>query len=390
MLSRSYVGCQVRQREHEDVVPFFSFIATVKDIREWAGVRRVAEQEHGTQRLFRKSRGRAIRTFFESSPINTIPTSVLVAFEPGAAEFRELDSCELDEVESTGNGCGDRLSWGVLEFSFQEDTADHNKPALIVDGQHRLFGMSELENENLPVSVVALVDAAKIEQAFQFVVINNKGTRVPVDDIKSIIAELDEDDLKSRLLDAGVRYAKSSPLLRRANRDDTSPFQGLLDWPLNREGDKVIPTSAVEKADRYLQQRFRRELTEDDDSRFEILAAIWRGVRRNYRDLFSGDAKLLKKVCMTALNEFIVDGIARDWNMGRIDIFQVESVEDVAYETTKRIPNEFWERDWTIRLKDNANVREFIRAEIEEVMRNVNLGNKWDEDVEILVDEETS
>lgn len=63
---------------------------------------------------------------------------------------------------------------------------------LIVDGQHRLHGISEFLYEDLPVLVVCMVDASVQEQAFQFIVINNKAVRVPTDNVKAIIAHLDD------------------------------------------------------------------------------------------------------------------------------------------------------------------------------------------------------
>ncbi len=63
MIAKSYFGCLVRQRVNENTIPFFVFYARIKDIKEWAGIRRVRDLPEGTQRTFRKTRVRQIARF---------------------------------------------------------------------------------------------------------------------------------------------------------------------------------------------------------------------------------------------------------------------------------------------------------------------------------------
>src|ERR1044072_3952792 len=192
MESKTYFGCKIKQRLDNDTVPFFVFYARVKDVVRWAGIRRVQDLPQGTQRLLRRTRTRAITRFISAFSINTIPNNILLAFQPNQAAFvslaQRIELC-LPEV-TIRNGCEELLDWGTLEFSFDPVANEDQRPALIVDGQHRLFGMSGFDTEDLPILIVCLIDAPLQEQAFQFVVINNKVVKVPTDNVKTIIAEV--------------------------------------------------------------------------------------------------------------------------------------------------------------------------------------------------------
>ncbi len=206
--------------------------------------------------------------------------------------------------------------------------------------------MSEYEKENLPVLIVSLLDASVEEQAFQFIVINNKAVRVPTENVKSIIANIDEEKLQDRLLKAGVKYGNTSPVLRDINDSERSPFKNLLDWQYNNQGTKLVPLTAIEQSLRYLKAKFKF-LDEDDDSLVEIFFAIWRSVKNEYEQLWgkdndNNDNKLMKKVSINALNEYIVDNLFTSWTMGLVDIFDSQSVEKQVFNMMKLLTIEFW------------------------------------------------
>ena len=387
METRLYFGCRLTQRSDSNTTPFFVFYARVKDIKQWAGVRRIAEIPEGTQRVLRPYRRRAICRFLEADSLNTIPNSILLAFEPGVAQFTPLEERlgeSFAELEiDIHNGCDTRIEWGTIKFSFEHNQLDHLRPALVVDGQHRLYGMSDFDAEDIPMLVVSLVDADVQEQAFQFIVINNKAVRVPTDNVKSIIADIDEAALQSRLLEAGVKYGDISPILRDINDLQSSPFQNLLDWPYNRDGERLVPLTAIEQALRYL-RTLLPFLEEDDDSLVGLFCAIWQAVRVNYEDLWRADNKFMKKVNLNALNEYIVERLKHAWEFGIVDIFDPETVEAQVADIVKLLPQEFWEADWSIKIQDNANVRRMIKQGLDRVAQNYRLKKRWYEDIELL------
>ena len=157
------------------------------------------------------------------------------------------------------------MHYGIINFEFDPTTPEHERIALIVDGQHRLIGMSEFEHENLPVLIVAMLDSSVEEQAFQFIVINNKAIKAPVDNVKSIIAEnYDDTLLRERLLNCGVTYGNNSPLLKDVDDLDISPFQHLLKWSHNRDGTQLVELTTIEQNVNYISDVFTF-LNDDED-----------------------------------------------------------------------------------------------------------------------------
>lgn len=383
-MKKRYFGCQLTQRVDSKTTPVFVFYARASEIIDWADIRRSEDNPKGIQRVLRPSREKSITRFLESNPINIIPSNILLAFGPGKAQFKSIDKKLKLCLPSTQveNGCNNQLSWGVLSFSYNEKD---EKPALVVDGQHRLFGISKYQAEDLPILVVCLLDAPLEEQAFQFIVVNNKAVRVQTDNVKSIIAELvDETTLEQRLLKAGVKYGEKTPLLSEVNDSPTSPFRNLLAWDYNRDGPKVVPLMAIEQSAKFIRDIFKRYLEDDDDSLVEIFFAIWRGVRASYPDLWGQKGNLMTKVAINALNEFIVDKVKVLHEMGFLNVFDTEELEKRVFTLLKQIPQEFWQAKWLIPAQDNSSFRELIIEELGTLQDNLKLGRRWNEDLQLV------
>ena len=383
MPNQKYFGCYVRQRNDGDTTPFFVFIAKVKDLKEWAGTRRTAEIPSGTQRLLRPTRVSAIKRFLASNSINTIPNSVLLAFEPDNAKFTPFDDQCLSGEEFYNNCPQDELIWGFLEFSFEEGVEEQERPALIVDGQHRIKGISSFEQENLPILVVGLVNANHQEQAFQFIVVNDKAVRVATENVKSIIADFDEGNLQGRLFSAGIRYGEQSPKLKDINDLPTSPFQNLLDWAYNREGEKIVSVTAIEQGLKVLENIFGNVIGDDEGSELDIYCAIWRGVKSRYTDLWGQKNKFMTKVNLSAMNELIIRRLKTLWSMDMLDVFNVEEVEEKVAAMWKAVPPEYWTYDWTVTPQDTTGFREIIQADLELISENIRLKKPWYEKLQL-------
>jgi DGQHR domain-containing protein len=386
MIEKCYFGCRLIQRVDEETIAFFVFYARAKDIKEWSGIRRVTESDDGIQRVLRPPRRKAITRFLKSNSVNTIPSNILLAFNPETADFTSLSSVVSKCIPQIDlfNNCQQQLDWGKLTFQFEANTAEQSKPALIVDGQHRLYGVSDFEDENLPLLVVSLIDAPIQEQAFQFVVINNKAVRVPTDNVRAIIAQIDEEELQSRLLKAGVSYGEKSPILRDINDLPSSPFQHLLNWPYNKVGAQLVPLTAIEQSLRYLQILFP-SLEDDEDSLIEIFCAMWRAVKSNYPTIWGKENTFMKKVNINALNEFVGDRLKFAWEMNLIDVFDSAAVEQQVSNIVRLLPEEFWKEEWAVRIQDNANVRNLIKADLATLANNSKLRKSWREDLKLPV-----
>jgi DGQHR domain-containing protein len=385
--SKTYFGCFVQQRIDKNTTPFFVFYARVRDITQWAKVRRAQDSPEGTQRLLRETRKKSITRFVKNGSKNSIPNNILLAFEPGIATFHSLEESLTGCITEANihNDCEPALKWGILKFSF--DSSQDNDCAYVVDGQHRLYGLSDYDAEDLPVLVVSLLDATVEEQAFQFIVINNKAVKVPTNNVKAIVANLNEEELQSRLLKAGVKYGHTSPTLRDINDLDTSPFKGLLDWPYNKSANKLVPIATIEQAIKYLKTVFTF-LEEDEDSLFEIFCAMWRVIKDNYTEIWGKDNTFMKKVNLNALNEFIADRLKYAWELSLVDIFDANELEQHVLKIVKLLPQEFWKGEWSIRLQDSANVRKQIKDDLSTLTDNSKLRRNWNQDLQLPITDE--
>lgn len=388
MENRQYFGFLISQRLNSEAVHFFVFCARAQDIVQWAGIRRTAVLPKGSQRILRPGRKRAVTQFLMADTMNTIPNNILLAFEPKVASFTPLDIefKDLNQNEQSflignnlSNSCDNQLSWGVLCFSFEPNAEEHLRPALIVDGQHRLYGINDCQQENIPVVVVGLIDASPQEQAFQFIVINKKAVSVSTDDAKSIIADYNEEELGTRLAKVRIDYGDAPPLLRYFNDSDSSPFRGLLKWPYNRDANedyKFIPITAIEQSMNYLKTSFSF-LKGDDDDFIEIFSVIWESVKLSYPELWAINDKFMRKVNINALNEYIVDKIKTAWTLDFLDILEIDQVKVQVVGLLKRLPKEYWINEWSLAIKDNLGFRKMIKDDLEVLSDNCKLGNPW-------------
>lgn len=377
MPEQKYFGCRVRQREDAETTNFFVFVAKVKDVKQWAGTRRTAEIPSGTQRVLRPTRVKAVRRFLDSNPINTIANSVLIAFEPGKAAFTPFDN-ECIEGKRFYNNCPpDQIVWGFLDFQYEEGAEEQLRPALIVDGQHRIEGIATYENENLPILVVGLIDAAHEEQAFQFIVVNDKAVRVSTDNVKSIIADFDENSLQTRLFKAGIRYGELSPVLKDINDLPDSPFRHLLKWDYNRDGTHLVSLTAIEQGLKMLNAAFGNITGDDEDSEIAIYCAIWRGVRSCYEDLWGQENKFMTKVNLAAMNEMVLQRLKTLWSMEMLDIFNTKDVETSTAAMWKSVPSKYWSSDWMVTPQDTTGFRGLIQDDLDLISENIRFNESW-------------
>lgn len=395
---RQYFGCRVVQRKNErETIAFFAFYARVKDVRKWCGIKRAKDFPDGTQRILRPSRSRAVTRFFERGSTNTIPSNILLAFEPGLTNFTSFNDGIATCISGfdINNDCDGQIDWGVLKFLVENDQPEHLRPALIVDGQHRLDGMSNFAKENLPVLFVALIDTPPKEQAFHFIVINSKSVRVSTDNAKSIVANLSSDDekvLEERLIDAGVSYAGKSAILKDINDLDFSPFRNMLDWEYNRttkSSDKkgLVQLTAVEVGLRYVRDQLDfMNLAEDDDTLIEVFCAIWRAVKGEFLQLWGTHDTFMTKANITALNEFLVDRLKASWADDALGALDADNLERKTRTYLRSLSVEFWISEWSIKIQDNANVRGRIKDDLWTMTSNAKRQNPWNKGLRLPIE----
>lgn len=119
--------------------------------------------------------------------------------------------------------------------------------------------MNELD-PNLRVNVIALLGANDMEIAFQFLVINNKASKVSTDHIRALALDYKKEELDDRLRKVRLNLDPRYEYVGFADNDDASPFRGFIDWPSNRTDQKIIKPAAIEAAVADIQRRKVRDL----------------------------------------------------------------------------------------------------------------------------------
>lgn len=335
----------------------FVFAAPARDILDWARVHRTIEATGAAQRGLSPTHHKRIRSFVEASEKNVVPTAVTLALPPGTYTV---------SGEST-----ERVRRGELTV-LREDEA---QPAVIIDGQHRLHGLDGLD---VPVLVTVLLNADRLERALQFVVINNSARKVPTDLVKGILAELNEGEqevFESRLSRSGLTLGHFHNALRYIDQWDESPFKDLLDWDINRDGERIVKPAAIEKSLRVILARLETRDSMELDQAVELFVALWAGIK----DAWNGtpeewkESRILEKAGLVSCVEFVVERLNQEAEEGK-RIEESEVVTDVARQIFQPVPHEFWLAEWDQKGLDTDAGRQLIRKAISEVRRAVALG----------------
>lgn len=107
------------------------------------------------------------------------------------------------------------------------------KPAMIVDGQHRVFGAYE-SAANIVFSVNAIRDADWVEQVFQFVVLNKLARPIAGNFLTSILntslTNSEVGDIEVRLENIGIKNVNRK-IMKYLDLNKASPFFGMIAEP---------------------------------------------------------------------------------------------------------------------------------------------------------------
>jgi hypothetical protein len=115
-------------------------------------------------------------------------------------------------------------------------------PALVIDGQHRLFGAAAVE-EDIPFLVCSMVNPEWKEQVFQFTVINDKARGIPKPFITSLagmsLTSQELSELRTRLSQAGVQLWEVN-VMQRLGYEPRSSFYKMIEFKVTGSGTKGL------------------------------------------------------------------------------------------------------------------------------------------------------
>lgn len=378
------------QRGNLRAPDFCVFHAPAAQILEWAAINRLNRDDpQAIQRDPKKSRIAGIKRFFAMEERNTIPTAIVLT----------LDDYHLHPVDSAIVGGKGVAIEGLHRLSIvvSDIASEAEKPGLVIDGQHRLKGIAEY-SKDVHLNVVVLLKADADEKAFQFLVINNKASKVSPDHIRALNVNYSE-ALPDRLLTARLAVSENVSSVQIADTYPGSPFEQLIKWPNNwiykgqnpQKAGFIVP-AAIEAAVSHIKSKRVADL-DDEETVDDFFLTIWSEVKAQWSAQFTqkSDAnptKLLEKVSIITLTEFLV-GELISMSRGKHSRFSLADMEKVRENTRDLLSNlspEFWVAGWKSASYDTRAGRDLLVEAIERMHGNLSDGREWHVDLDSVVD----
>lgn len=360
---KKYRCIKFKQRVGDQSPETCIFSAPVGELLDWVTIPRLTpENRGGIQRAKKDYRVRGITKFLSGDNRNIIPTAIVIALSDEV--FKITD-------EQTG----------FHQIEINETKRDG---ALVIDGQHRLYGINAFD-PNAIVPVVAILGASNDEKAFQFIVINNKVSKVSTDHIRALTINYSEQALAPRLTTAKLSLSRQLGYVGFANELEDSPFKGLLTLPDVPDENRWVVPASIESSIAYIQAK-KLPALEDDEVLLDFFLTIWSVIRNKWQSAFSKDCKLLSKVGIFCMNQFVVDAIEFLTNYADegYDLTNEEDVEQCVEKVLSTQKEEFWLVDWSITISDTKSVREQITEAMKQIQRNIKSKTDWSTEVSLV------
>lgn len=366
------IPCITVDQRHNLVGPHFAiFSAPAGDIVQWAAIRRRTETNDGTQRALNQSKRAAVSRFLEKDPRNSIPPAITITLRIAPEQIAVIDA---------------EKNFSVITLELPDAPNDEAKPGLIIDGQHRLFGI-EAFDPTCPINVVALLNVDDLETAFQFLVINNKVTPVQPDLIRTLALDYQERELSERLKTARLTLHENLRYVGIMDTDENSPFRGIIGLLAagEQEGQRFVPPAAIENAITVIQKKEVREL-KPDDALCEFFYAIWGSLKEgDWVDLWQPNSKLMTKSGIIAMTSFVADALIAKYDYaGDLDVSDPEKVREQVKLILDYQTPELWKSEWTMKISDALAVRGKIIDSLTKIYRNMRANVAWHEDVDLV------
>lgn len=379
MTQYSYDAIFSKQRSSSDIC-FCIISASAGDILKWSSIDRLTPDNlDGIQRKRNDQKVRSIRTFFDRDPRNTIPTAITVALKVESTDIAEY----IKKLEP-GKSAARKISINV--------DPKLEKPGLIIDGQHRVLGIDYHDTSTL-VNVVILLGADDAETAFQFLVINNKVSKVSPNHLLALKLAYQKDELEKRLTNsAKIRSDGRVAYLEVIDGDPDSPFRGRIKWPRNAEDPRQIPPNAFELALDYIGKQGINSSGElgsgNPEISLEFFTTLWNVVKTKWPAAWEEErSKLLSKVGIPVLTEYLAEGtIARIVNLEEdaASLADVAKISEHAGKVLERLEYDFWASNWEMTSLDTNSGRDLLKKSLKQIEINKRNGLPWAKSINIL------
>lgn len=355
-----------------------TFAIDAYNLLELSTVSRIEDEEKGYQRRVNKTRVAAIRRFVEI-PEAILPTSIVLATGEKKGYVRITNRQSIGE------------SGRIWSATINIKCSESYKPLLVIDGQHRLYGVTSSSRSPYPLSVTLLLNAPELVQMAHFEVINNKATRIPtahLNELRAMMFQLSADEetkLESLLGQLGVQSLSSSALVSELNGPGMI-FESILDFPSNDGG--FVSSNAIKRTvERARRSGFLQYISADDNEDLRALNASWMGVAKKFSKRWKLETGLFQKYADDNVKKNVVKKSQRLLHSGSIEVIggiiddELSSATHrkkwlndsskisgiVNNEILKNIPESFWDDD-DLKIDNTAKGKKSLKSHLDELM----------------------
>jgi DGQHR domain-containing protein len=346
------------------------------DLKEMATVSRIADGRMGYQRIVNGRKVAAIARYVET-PDSVLPTGIVLATGEKAGQLKVED---LTPVGPTNQ---------IWSATLLVRKSSSYKPFLVIDGQHRMYGITESTKAPYPVPVTILLEASKLQQMANFEVINNRATRIAashLNELRAAMYDLTQEEtaeLNNLLGYLGMRSLTAASIVSELNGTGMA-FEEILDYPSNGKCGFVSSNTLVNNVERSRSEGFLKFADEEGDDQLIAYNALWLGIqekfqsrweeevggvkeyakgnankadaRANLKLLHSGSLAVIGKI---ADRELASGAVRKRWQDDP-DVIK----ELVVDEVFANVPNNFWD-DKELEVDNTGKGRDRLRAQLE-------------------------
>lgn len=275
------------------------------------------------------------------------------------------------------------------QLEIYEFIVSMSKPGWILDGQHRVFGAKNA-NEQINLPVIFLPEMDVQEQVFNFYVLNKKAKPLNPTELRAVIgtslSSQEIINLWDRLEQTGIAVDETG-WTHKANTISESPFFGLVKFGFHDEVNAFIPENVLYRVihafmrpnKKYDKMFLNIKAWERDDYRMEMFFVFWSFISKKYSTAWEQsingiNRQIHMKVSMLVLQEYLMDELLNGYKM--IERYNLpkpfedkEAMEASILDELQTLPEDFFLLEWKQKSLDTPGGKSFLRSQMEDVKR---------------------
>ena len=442
-----YTAVKVQQQPGSPAMYLLSIPAS--ELLQWADVPNAkADYMAGYQRVYDPERASKITDFINSDPKNILPGAVIVSVNNGGvvvtdetngsfkltikpvtrnfqqtldytrtqfiSRLSKSEKASISKFLPTSEDQDDKEDGqddaGIPESYLANLTAELNqfeklsnerkeaienylksvsKPALIIDGQHRVFGAKDVSSCPINLPVVLIPELPTSEQVFHFYVLNNKAKPLSATELRRTIStSLSNEEINNlwkRFEDAGID-PEATRWTHKLDTDKTSPFAGLIDFGFGKGFIKENVAYQVVSKFANMPKKYKaltkgiKAWEEGNDDRLDYFYAFWTGIKERYSDawaeaVIAQNGQIFYKASMLVLQEYVLDCLLQQMHVRSMEgkgsiLKDQDELNKYIKAILTALPPAFFTTIWTQKQIDTKPGHKIIRSAIESIISN--------------------